>query len=456
MGTAREHWSGSTGFILANIAAAVGLGSIWKFPYEVGTNGGGSFVICYFVGLILIVLPLMLCELAIGRHGRSDAIKSVVTVADAAHASKWWALFALLGVVTGVLILSFYSVIGGWAMAYLIDTVVNGLPLQDAADAKTRFNVLLSSPVTLLTYHLMFMAMTVAIVARGVSKGIERASMILMPALIGLTVILAAYSLARGGFQPTTSYLFAFDFSKITPKIALEALGLGFFSIGVGLSIMIAYAAYADRTIDLRQVAIVTLVSDTAVSFLAAFAIFPIVFAENLDPSSGPGLVFITLPLAFSHMPLGTAASIGFFALLLVAAIGSAISFLELATAPLQHALKCSRATASIICGSTCWTLGIVTILSFNVWAEWFPLASVPGFARSTWFDLIDHLTSNVLLPIGGFGIAVFVGWAVPRSMIANELGLGGISLNALYVLLRYVVPIGIFTASLAVFLEAP
>ena len=453
MTAAKEHWSGRTGFVLANIAAAVGLGSIWKFPYEVGTNGGGSFVICYVVGLILIVLPLMLCELAIGRRGRSDAIASVAAVAAAAHASRWWPLFALLGVITGVLILSFYSVIGGWAMAYLVDTTLHGLPSQDAAGARARFDALLSSPGTLLLYHLAFMAMAVAIVARGVSKGIERASMILMPTLIALLVALAIYSLVRGGFRPTWNYLFAFDLSKITPKIALEALGLGFFSIGVGLSIMIAYAAYAERDINLRQVATVTLVSDTAVSFLAAFAIFPIVFAENLDPSSGPGLVFITLPLAFSHMPLGTAASIAFFALLAVAAIGSAISFLELATAPLQHAFKCSRAAASMICGTICWTLGIVTVLSFNLWAEWFPLASIPGFARSTWFDLIDHLTSNVLLPIGGFGIAAFVGWAVPRSMMGSELGLGKAALSALYALLRYVVPAGIATASVAVLL---
>ncbi|MBX9777318.1 MAG: sodium-dependent transporter [Xanthobacteraceae bacterium] len=453
MTATRDRWSGRSGFVLANVAAAVGLGSIWKFPYEVGTNGGGSFVICYVAGLILIVLPLMLCELAIGRHGRSDAIKSVAAVAEGAHASRWWASFALLGVVTGILILSFYSVIGGWALAHVVETMMYGLPPQDAAEAKARFDAFLSSPTTLLLYHLAFMAMAVAIVARGVSKGIERACMILMPTLIALMVVLAVYSLARGGFWPTLHYLFAFDLSKITPKVALEALGLGFFSIGVGLSIMIAYAGYADRTINLKQVAILTLVSDTAVSFLAAFAIFPIVFAESLDPSSGPGLVFVTLPLAFSHMPFGTAAAIVFFALLLVAAIGSAISFLELATAPLQHALRCSRSCASIICGTICWALGIVTVLSFNRWAEWFPLASVPGFARSTWFDLIDHLTSNVLLPIGGFGIAVFVGWAVPRRMIAEELGLGKASLKALYVVLRYIVPAGIATASLAVFL---
>lgn len=453
MSDSKEHWSGRAGFILANLAAAVGLGSIWKFPYEVGTNGGGSFVICYIIGLAIIVFPLMLCELAIGRHGRSDAIRSMAAVAAVAKASKWWSLVALLGVMTGVLILSFYSVIGGWALAYLVDTVGQGLPGQGAADAKARFDALLSSPGTLLLYHLVFMASTVVIVARGISKGIERASTILMPTLIGLVLILAVYSLARGGLWRTWDYLFAFRLSAITPKVFLEALGLGFFSIGVGLSVMITYAAYADQSMNLRQVAIMTLVSDTIVSFLAAFAIFPIVFAENLDPSSGPGLVFITLPLAFSNMPFGTVAAIVFFVLLLIAAIGSAISLLELATVPLQNTLQWSRASASIACGVVCWMLGIVTVLSFSAWSEWFPLSAVPGFARATWFDLIDHLTSNLLLPVCGFGIAVFVGWIVPKAIIAAELRIAGVPLGILYFLLRYIVPFGIASASIAVYL---
>jgi NSS family neurotransmitter:Na+ symporter len=453
MSITHEHWSGRLGFVLANVAAAVGLGSIWKFPYEVGSNGGGTFVLCYVAGLILIVFPLMLCELAIGRRGRSDAVRSIALVAEEAGASKLWSLFALLGVVTGVLFLSFYSVIGGWAIAYVIDLVRLGLPPADAGMAKQRFSELLNSPAKMLFYHLVFMAISVAIVARGISKGIERASMILMPALIVLLATLAIYSVTTGDIWRTWTYLFAFDISRITPKIALEALGLGFFSIGVGMSIMIAYAAYAGRHIDLREVAVFTLVSDTAVSFVAAFAVFPIVFAENLDPSGGPGLVFVTLPLAFSHMPLGTAAAVGFFMLLLVAAIGSAISFLELATALLLRALGWSRMAASIVCGIACWVLGIATVLSFNVWAEWFPLGALSPYSRSTWFDLIDQLTSNVLLPIGGFGIAVFVGWTVPRSLMANELRLGRAALATLYALLRYVVPAGIAAASVAVFL---
>jgi NSS family neurotransmitter:Na+ symporter len=447
-----EHWSGRVGFILANVSAAVGLGSIWKFPYEVGTNGGGGFVICYVLGLLLIVLPLMLCELAIGRRGRSDAVNSVANVAAEAKASKWWSMFALLGVITGALILSFYSVIGGWAIAYLVDAAGHGVRLESASSAQERFNSLLISPGKLLLYHTTFMAIATVIVARGISKGIERASMWLMPTLVALLVTLAIYASSRGGFWQTWNYLFAFDVSKITPKIALDALGLGFFSIGVGLSIMIAYAAYAQRDIDLKQVAAITLVSDTAISFLAAFAVFPIVFAENLNPAGGPGLVFVALPLAFSHMPMGYAASIAFYLLLFIAAIGSAISFLELATTPLQHALKWSRPAACMTCAVACWGMGLVTVLSFNVWADWFPLAGIPAFGRSTWFEVIDHVTSNILLPVGGLGIAVFIGWKIPRATIAKELGLHQYGAAALYLLLRFLVPAGIAAATITAF----
>jgi NSS family neurotransmitter:Na+ symporter len=452
MAIQQEVWSGRVSFILANVAAAVGLGSIWKFPYEVGTNGGGAFVACYLAGLVLIVLPLMLCELAIGRRGRSDAIGSVVAVAAECGASKVWSAFALLGVVTGVLILSFYSVIGGWALAYLIDTITQGISLHGAADAHARFQSLLGSPGTLLLYHFAFMAITAAIVANGVSKGIERASVILMPSLIVLVVALAAYSTARGGFWPTWNYLFAFQLTTITAKTALEALGLGFFSIGVGLSIMIAYAAYAKRDVNLREVAIVTLISDTAISFLAAFAVFPIVFAEGMDPTSGPGLVFVTLPFAFSQMPFGTLASGAFFLLLTVAAVGSAISFLELATTPLQHAFGWRRTTASIVCAAACWVLGIASVFSFNLWTHWFPLEGIPVVGRLNWFDLLDHVTSNLMLPLGGLGIAIFVGWVLPRQIVVAELGIGAASAGVLYALLRYVVPAGIAAATLAVY----
>jgi neurotransmitter:Na+ symporter, NSS family len=448
-----EFWSGRVGFILANVAAAVGLGSIWKFPYEVGANGGSTFVVSYLAGLTLIVLPLMLAELAIGRRGRSDAVASVAAVASQGNASTRWSLFALLGVVTGFLILSFYSVIGGWAIAYLIDVALNGLGAEDAGSAKVRFDALLGSPLRVLSYHFAFMTMTCFVVARGIAGGIEHASKFLMPALVVLIALLAFYAVRQGDFWTTWHYLFAFDAANVRPMIMLEALGLGFFSIGVGLSTMITYAAYAGRDIDLGQVALFTLVSDTVISFLAAFAVFPIVFAEGLDPSSGSGLVFITLPVAFSRMPFGTAAAVIFFLLLVVAALGSAISLLELAVAPLRNALRCSQARASILCAAGCWGIGIVTVLSFSRWADWFPLAGLPAFARATVFDLLDHLTSNVLLPIGGLGIAIFTGWIVPEKILHDELRLARPTLRVTRFMLRYVVPAGIAFATVAPYL---
>jgi len=452
MAAGREFWSGRGGFILANVASAVGLGSIWKFPYEVGTNGGGAFVFCYLVGLALIVLPLMLAELVLGRAGRSDAVRSLATVAAHAGASTRWSMFALLGVITGFLVLSFYSVIGGWAIAYLVDTILTGLPTAHVMTAQTRFDALLSSPVRLLFYHLVFMTMTAIIVARGITSGIEEASKLLMPCLALLIAALALYSAVQGDFTATIRYLFAFDIALITPKIALDALGLGFFSIGVGFSMMITYAAFARPDINLRQVAILTIVADTAISLLAGFAVFPIVFAEGLDPSSGPGLVFVTLPLAFARMPFGTVAAGAFFLLLVVAALGSAISLLELTTAPLKNALNWSQARASCVCATACWTLGVATVLSFNLWAGWFPLGALPLFAKATFFDVLDHLTSNLLLPIAGFGLAFFVGWIVPETFLSDQLGLEGAALGGLRFLLRYVVPGGIAAATIAPF----
>jgi neurotransmitter:Na+ symporter, NSS family len=449
----RELWSGRVGFILANIAAAVGLGSIWKFPYEVGTNGGGAFVLFYLVGLALIVLPLMLAELALGRRGRSDAIRSILNVASAAAASPRWGFVGAIGVVAGFLILSFYSVIGGWAIAYLVDTVQIGLPAGDAQAAQARFDALLASPLKLALYHLAFTAIASAIVARGIAGGIEEASKILMPMLVLLIAALAIYSAIEGDLARTLRFLFVLDAKHLTAQVALDALGLGFFSIGVGLCILITYAAYAGPQIDLQQVAIFTIVSDTAISFMAGFAVFPLVFAENLNPSGGPGLVFTTLAIAFARMPFGAIAAMAFFGLLTVAALGSAISFLELAVAPLRNALGWSRVYASLACGLACWAVGLVSVLSFNLWAGWFPLASIPLFANATPYDLIDHLTSNVLLPACGFGLAIFVGWAIPKQVLGEELGgLARSRLAVLRWLLRYPVPIGIVAATTAPF----
>lgn len=452
MGTAGDHWSGRLGFLLATIGSAVGIGSIWKFPYEVGSNDGGAFVLCYVAGLVLIVVPLMFAEFAIGRRGGGDPGASLRAVARAGNSSGHWSLVGLMGVGTGFLILSFYAVIGGWTLGYAIETAANGLAGANPQTVKARYDLFLASPGRMTLYHAIFMAATAVIVARGVAHGIETASKILMPVLGVLMLALAGYSIVEGDFTATLRYLFVPDLAHLTARTALDALGLGFFSIGVGLGLMITYAAHAGIEVDLKQIAIWSVVADTAISFLAGFAVFPVVFAHGLDPASGPGLVFVTLPLAFAQMPFGALAASAFFLRLFVAALASAISMLELVVAMLVRRFEWSQSQATAIAAGVCFVAGIATVLSFNLWSGWHPLEGItakPSLASATLFDLLDYLTSNVLLPAGGFGLAVFAGWVMPQRLLTEELGLSPAGTQVLRVLLRYVAPAGIAAVAL-------
>jgi NSS family neurotransmitter:Na+ symporter len=432
-----ERWSGRAGFILAAIASAVGLGSIWKFPYEVGANGGAAFVLFYVLGLALAVVPLMLAEFAIGRRGEGDAVSSLERLAAAHAASPAWRWVGALAVAAGALVLSYYSVIGGWTLAYAADALLVGLPGAAAADVQARYDALLASPARMTFYHALFLGLAAAIVARGVSRGIETASKLLMPLLAALMLGLALYSSALGDLAATLRFLFRLDLSQLTGRAALEALGLGFFSIGVGFGLMITYAAYAGRGIDLRQAAIVTVAADTAISLAAGLAVFPLVFAHGLDPAAGPGLVFVTLPIAFAGMPLGGAAALAFFVLLFVAALASAISMIELAVAPLVRRFGWPRARASAAVAAACFAAGLATVFSFQ--ASW----------RPTPYEVIDYATSNVLLPLGGLAIALFAGWVLPQRLLAEELGLGPRAARALRIALRWVTPALIAAATL-------
>jgi NSS family neurotransmitter:Na+ symporter len=445
-----ETWSGRTGFMLATIGSAVGIGSIWKFPYEVGANGGSGFLLFYLLGLVGVVVPLMFAEFAIGRHGRGDPVASIARVAAAFGADARWRFVGLLGVLTGFLILTFYSVIGGWTLGYAWQTAVNGLAGESSDAARLRFAAFLAAPLPMLLFHGIFMATTAFVIARGVTRGIETASKILMPALAALLLALAVYAIVQGDLDATLRFLFRLEPERITARAVISALGLGFFSIGVGLGLMITYAAYAGNRISLTQVAIVSVVADTVISLMAGFAVFPIVFAHGLDPGSGPGMVFVTLPLAFARMPFGTVAAVAFFALLFVAALASAISLLELVVAMLMRRHGWSRIRATLLATGLCFIGGIPTVLSFNLWADWHPLQAVPAFAQGTFFDLLDDLTSNLLLPAGGFALALFAGWALPARALAAELPMPPRVATALRVTLRYVAPGAIALAALA------
>ncbi|HEY7457183.1 MAG TPA: sodium-dependent transporter [Xanthobacteraceae bacterium] len=450
MPPSNERWSGRLGFILATIGSAIGLGSIWKFPYEVGTNGGGVFVAFYLAGLLLIVLPLVLVEFAAGRSGRADAAGSLAAVALEWHTSRRWGLIGSLGIVTGFLILTFYSVIGGWTVAYSVDAARAALPGSDAQEVRRHFETLLASPVKMAFHHAVFMGLTALIVGRGIARGIEAANKVLMPILIALMLMLAIYSVTIGDVARTTRFLFQIDPAQVTARAALEALGLGFFSIGVGLGLMITYAAYADAKIDLAEVAWVTVAADTAVCFASGFAIFPIVFANGLDPASGPGLLFVTLPLALAAMPYGNFASVAFFVLLFVAALASAVSLLELSVAWAMRRCGWARVPATASVAVVAWVIGLATVFSFNLWVAWFPLSGLRGFETATIFDLVDHLTSNILLPAGGFALSMLAGWVLPERWLGQELGIGRCISTILRLLLRYLAPAAIAVATVA------
>jgi NSS family neurotransmitter:Na+ symporter len=395
----------------------------------------------------------MLAEFAIGRRDRADPATSIATVATNPAAGRRWATAGMLGIVTGFLILSFYAVIGGWTIAYAIQTAVDGLPPPQPKAVQAQYDALLTSPLRMLVYQALFIAATAAIVSRGIAGGIEAACKVLMPLLTALMLLLAIYSIVEGDVAAALRFLLNLDLQRVSPRTALDALGLGFFSIGVGLGLMITYAAYSGAGVNLKEIAVVSVLADTAISFLAGLAVFPIVFAYGLDPASGPGLVFITLPLAFAQMPFGTLAAFGFFVLLLVAALASAISMLELVVALLIRRFGWPRVSASAIAAGTCFLVGITTVLSFNVWANWHPLGGLEGFESATVFDLLDYLTSNILLPLGGLAIALFAGWAIPDRMLVEELGLSPAGGRVLRAILRYVAPAAIAaTAVSAIF----
>ncbi|HRE60559.1 MAG TPA: sodium-dependent transporter [Micropepsaceae bacterium] len=445
MSDTRITWSGRMAFMLATVGSAVGLGSIWKFPYMVGENGGSAFLLVYLAGLVVLILPLMLAEFVVGRRGGGSAVGSIRAVARESGASPAWSVVGGWGVLTGFLILSFYAVIGGWTLAYIPISASDAFAGASPDAIGGIFGALLSDPDRLILWQGVFMALAIGTVAMGVISGIERMVTLLMPLMFVLLAGLVVYAVSTGDAAATFDFFFAPDFSKVTWEVALDAIGLGFFSIGVGIGVMITYAAYADRAISLTQAAIWTILADTFASFLAAFAIFPIVFGFGLDPAGGAGLMFTTLPAAFGQMGAGAIVGTAFFVLLAVSALASAISLLELPVSWAVERFRVARALAALVIGGACFAVGLGTVWSFNRWADWHPLSIIPAFEGKTFFDALDFLTSNIMLPAGGIAIALFAGFFVARKVMGDELGIKSTAtLGLLRFLLAVVAPLAI------------
>lgn len=438
-------WSSRFVFILAAVGAAVGLGNIWKFPYTAGISGGGAFVLIYIVAIVAVAVPIVMAELLIGRRGRRSPVTSIRKLAERARANPAWRFVGWLNITAVFLILTFYSVIAGWALAYA-PKVVSGLFVGASADrVDAEFQALLASPAEMVVWHGVFLAMTVAIVSLGLESGIERAVKILMPALFAMLLVLMGYAGVAGDLAEASRFLFAVDFSKIDSNVVLMAIGQAFFSVSVAMGLMITYGAYMRPAQSIPVAAVVIAAADTLVALMAGLAIFPLVFANGLDPAEGPGLIFVTLPIAFGNMPAGTVFGTIFFVLLIFAALTSSIAILEAVISPAVERAGSKRWLLALEAGVAAWVVGLATVFSFNLWDEVRPLGAWQRFANSTIFDVIDYLASNIMLPLGGVLIAIFAGWTMSRSDTRDELGLED---NRVYrswrFLIRYVAPVGV------------
>ena len=406
-------WIGKWTFILAATGSAVGLGNIWGFPYKAGTNGGGAFVLIYLGCILIIGLPIMISEIIIGRRAGNSPINAMKKIAIESNRSSIWQLVGWSGIFAGILILSFYSVIAGICLNYIfIAFTSNGL-----ISSPDQFSSVISSPINLIAWHTIFIVLTALIVSAGVKDGIGRMVKILMPMLGFLMIFMVVYSMINGNFSQAMSFLFAPDFSNVTSDTLLQAMGQAFFSLSLGMGSIMAYGAYMPKNQNVVNSSFTVASLDTLIAILAGLAIFPIIFAFNLEPNSGPGLVFVSMLSAFNQMQFGQLIGPLFFILLSVAALSSSISLLEPGVAYLSEEGVLSRKSSAIIISIFIWILGLGSAFSFNIWSD-FNLIGNKNF-----LDSMDFLANQILLPLGGMLIAIFVGWYMDKSLIKSEVG---------------------------------
>lgn len=429
----REQWSSKLGFILASAGSAIGLGAIWKFPYETGENGGSVFILLFILSTVLIGLPILLAEFVIGRRGQADAVTGLKKQAP----GKPWFLIGWSGFIFSFLILSFYSVVGGWVLSYLVRAIF--FQLSDYGDSGfgELFNTIIANPLEVLIAQAVFMLLTVWIVHGGIKSGIERASKIMMPALLIFFIILMIRSLTLDGAMEGVRFMFVPDWDFFNFETALTALGQAFFSLSVGVAGMITYASYLPKTENLGRSAVSVVTLNIVISIMAGLIIFPAVFALDYLPNEGPGLVFIILPAIFNELYMGQFLIILFFILLLFATLTSSISMLEITVSIAVKDKYDRRGKISWLAGLAIFTVGIPSALSYGVFSD-------PIFFGYTFFEFIDILTSKIGLPIGALFISLFAGYVLTKKDAHAEMQEQKLLVDVWRVLLRYVAPLAI------------
>ena len=432
-------WTSRWTFIMAATGSAVGLGNMWKFPYVAGSNGGGAFVLIYLGCILLIGVPVMMSEVLIGRNGRQSPINSMNEVVAHSNANSLWRSVGWIGVLAGLLILSFYAVIAGWALDYIFLISSGELQGINGESAAAAFSTLLSDPGRLIFWQSIFMGLCVAVVVGGVKKGLGIAVETLMPLLFIMLLMLLGFAIFKGNFSAAVSFLFSFDLEALTWRGVLEAMGQAFFTLSIGMGAIMAYGAYMPQNANIGKTILIVAFFDSSVAIISGLIIFSIVFATSgIEPSAGPGLMFISLPVAFGSMPGGLLIGAVFFVLVSIAAWSSAISLLEPCVAWLMEAKHIGRAKANLIIAGTAWILGLGSVFSFNIWAEY----KVAGF---TFFDFLDFLTANIMLPISGLLITLFVGYIIKRDVIDFEMqGTSARVMQVWQLTIKYIAPFAI------------
>lgn len=440
----RNHWGSRLGFILAAVGSAVGLGNIWKFPFITGMNGGGAFVLVYLAAILFCGLPLLMAEFAIGRHAQKDVVGSFASLTPK---GGLWKYIGWINLAASFIILSYYGVIAGWTLDYLVKALTGSFVGQDADAINGMFGTLVTSPGEQILYLTIFSGLCLVAVMSGIKKGIERWNKILMPSLFIIIIALAIYALTTDGAKEGITFMLYPDFSKLTSQGVLEAIGHSFFTLSLAMGAMITYASYMDKKEEIYPVAIRIAALDTIVAIVAGLAIFPIVFAVGMEPSAGPGLIFKTLPQVFATIPGGSIIAVLFFVLMAFAALSSAISLLEVTTAYVIDEKKVDRKKATIIATILVYLAGIPSALSYSV------LADVKLINGMEVLDSLDYIASNFMLPIGGLLIALYTGYILDKRIVLAEItedGKGYVKVfNIWYATIRYVTPVLVFVVFL-------
>ena len=442
----KEQWSSTWGFLLAAVGFAVGMGNIWRFPYQLGENGGAAFLIVYLVCALAIGLPLLMTEIAIGRRGAASASQSVINVARESGRSPRWSIIGGMGIFCAFVILSYYTVLSGWTLDYFVKAASGSFKGATAEKTGAMFSALLANPWVLMFWNTVIHVIIIVVIRRGVQAGLEKAVKILMPMLFGAIIVMVIYGMFAGDMGSTLKFLLEPDFSKLTFGTLMAAIGQAFFSIGIGMGSLIVFGAYMPKDFSIPRSSTYVVLIDTGVALMAGFAIFPLVFAYGLDPSGGPGLIFQTLPLAFGQMPGGQFFGSIFFVLLIAAAVSSCLGLAEGVTNWLDEHWNVDRKKGVLWVSGSAWLLGIASILGLSVWREgWANLGLlnwIPSYAGKDIFDTLDTLAANNLLLIGATLAAIFFGWRVPKALKLDEFGVNdGLFFGFWRFMMRFIIP---------------